>query len=73
MHFPISNQKTGRNQQQTQQHKRTGAANHKREAHQEIQIEFNSICPINFPVFVSVLILFPGSPVQIPRVKVVLV
>ena len=73
MHFPISNQKTGRNQQQTQQHKRKGAANHKREAHLEIELEFNSIRPINFPVFGSVVILFPGFLVQIPRAKVVLV
>ena len=73
MHFPISNQKT-------QQHKRTSTnerepqiTNAKREAHPEIQIEFNSICPIHFFVFGPVVILFPGFLVQISRAKVALV
>ena len=47
--------------------------NAKREAQREIQIEFNSICRINFPVFGSFVILFSGLLVQIPRAKVALV
>ena len=47
--------------------------NAKRDAQPEIQIEFNSIYRINFPVFVSVVILFPGFHMKIPRVKVALV
>ena len=72
MHFPISNQKTGRNKRNNTNEREPQITNAKREAHPEIQIEFNSICPINFPVFSSVVISFPGFLVQIPRAKVAL-
>ena len=72
MHFLISNQKTGRNKRNKTNEREPQITNAKREAHPEIQIEFNSICPINFPVFSSPVILFRGFLVLIPRAKVAL-